>query len=188
MCIFPPQDHELSHFSWGNQLSLKEDPESKGIDVRARMVEYFNKYYKASRMALVIQSQESLESVEKLVRDYFKDIPTEVNNDPTPEQIDEEKLVEELKSNTNVFANKEYPFTRETMNNLYIMDAIEDGHTLKLIYTLPPVARLYKLKPLHTLGSILGYEGTNSLIRFLIKKKLVLEVRWHIERESTKVL
>ena len=169
------KNHPFSSFSWGNFKSLVELPKSNNIDVRAKMVEFFNKHYKASRMSLVIQSQESLDSVEKLVRKYFKDLPTEVNNELTPEQIKEDELIKDLLSNTNVFARKDYPFEEETMNKLYVMDSIEDGHTLKLIYCFPPVMHLYKLKPLHTLSSILGYEGSNSLIRYLFKKKLILE-------------
>ena len=174
VCSLAKSDHPASNFMYGNYKSLLEGRDVN--DVRNRMVEFFNKHYKASRMSLVVQSQESLDAVEKLVRQYFKDLPTAPNDEPTPEQLDETALIRDLLSNHNVFARKEYPFAKETLTNkLYVIEPIEDTNTLKLVYCFPPLVNLHKLKPLHTLGSILGYEGSNSLIRYLIKKKLVLE-------------
>ena len=165
--------HPASQFFYGNYKSLLEGRDVN--EVRNRMAAFFEQHYKASRMSLVVQSQESLDAVEKLVRSYFSNLPTAPNNDPTPEQLNEAELIRDLLSNTNVFAKPDYPFVKETMNHLYVVEPIEDANTLKLIYCFPPLVHLHKLKPLHTLASILGYEGTNSLIRYLIKKKLVLE-------------
>lgn len=173
VCYLAKNDHPASNFLYGNYKSLLEGRDVN--EVRNKMVEFFGKHYKASRMSLVVQSQESLDAVEKLVRQYFKDLPTAPNDQPTPEQLNETELIRDLLSKSNVFARKEYPFAKETLNQLYVIEPIEDTNTLKLIYCFPPLVNLHKLKPLHTLSSILGYEGSNSLIRYLIKKKLVLE-------------
>lgn len=176
---FAKSDHPVSKFAWGNQMSLVDVPKSNGIDVRSRMIEFYNEHYKADRMSLVVQTQENLDLVEKLVRQYFKDLPSEKDKKSTFKQTDEfneQVLVEKLISNKDVFSNKDYPFTREAMANLYIMNAVEDNHNLKLVYFFPPVAKLFKLKPLKTLSSILGYEGKGSLTTFLVKKKLITEL------------
>jgi secreted Zn-dependent insulinase-like peptidase len=130
-------------------------------------------------MSLVIQSQESLDSIEKLAREYFKDIPTELNDNEKlikiDEVINEKELIKNLIEIKDPFKIKDFPYSKETMNNLYLMESIEDCHSLKLIYCFPPVAKLFKFSPIHYLSSILGYEGENSLISYLIKNKLVLE-------------
>ena len=40
-CHTARQGHILNRFSWGNALSLKEQPQQAGIDVRRQLLQYY---------------------------------------------------------------------------------------------------------------------------------------------------
>lgn len=67
-------DHPINKFSWGNRKSLITDPTAKGLDIRKKLIEFFNKYYKPENIVVVVQSQESLSNLEEWTANVFAEV------------------------------------------------------------------------------------------------------------------
>ncbi|CAB1097976.1 unnamed protein product [Ectocarpus sp. CCAP 1310/34] len=65
---------ELCKFCWGNLHSLREEPQSKGVDVRQELVDFHAKHYRASAMQLVVQGGQTLDELQALVLSTFSGI------------------------------------------------------------------------------------------------------------------
>lgn len=68
-------DHPLCSFSTGNLETLKKVPESKGLNTRDMMIDFYQRYYSANVMKVVVYGKESLEKLEKWVVDKFSEVP-----------------------------------------------------------------------------------------------------------------
>ncbi|CAM9400370.1 unnamed protein product, partial [Ectocarpus sp. 4 AP-2014] len=66
-CHTCKRDHPYSKFCWGNLYSLREEPQSKGVDVRQELVDFHAKHYRASAMQLVVQGGQTLDKLQALV-------------------------------------------------------------------------------------------------------------------------
>ncbi len=66
--------HPYCHFATGNLESLKIQPESRGINVRDKFIEFYEKHYSANRMKLVVLGRESLDLLESWVAEFFSGI------------------------------------------------------------------------------------------------------------------
>ncbi len=108
-------------------------------------------------MTLVLQSQETLEALEKLAVENFSKVP---NN-----SLDKE-----------TFAHLERPFDTPDFHKLYKVAPLENTHSLELIWSLPPVLDKYRAKPLEYLAWIIGHEGKGSLILYLRKQVWALSL------------
>jgi nardilysin len=64
-----------SKFSWGNKRSLWDQPAAAGIDVPARLQQYYKQQYSAERMALVVLGGQPLEELEEWVGELFGGVP-----------------------------------------------------------------------------------------------------------------
>ena len=72
----------MNHFNIGNKKTLRDDPIKKGINVREELVKFYEKYYSANLMKLVILGKETLEKLENYVRELFEPVPNR-NSPPT---------------------------------------------------------------------------------------------------------
>ncbi|PIK59766.1 putative nardilysin-like [Apostichopus japonicus] len=77
MCV---NDHPMGKFMWGNTESIKTRPAEQGINVYQRLREFRERNYSSHYMTLVVQSQETLDTLESWVKASFSDIPN--NNLP----------------------------------------------------------------------------------------------------------
>ncbi|RWS23762.1 nardilysin-like isoform X3 [Leptotrombidium deliense] len=75
-------DHPLSKFSWGNKETL-----SKNVDVHKYLVDFWKKYYVASNMALIIQTEHDLEKISDLVTELFQAVPSKNGLESVPEIV-----------------------------------------------------------------------------------------------------
>jgi insulysin len=67
--------HPYCHFSTGNYEVLKTLPESKGVDVRAKFMDFHGKHYSANRMKLCVLGREPLDLLESWVVEFFSSVP-----------------------------------------------------------------------------------------------------------------
>ncbi|GBG26802.1 Insulin-degrading enzyme [Hondaea fermentalgiana] len=67
LCRTARKGHPLSLFGWGNLRSLREDPAAAGVDPLKKLREFYNKYYVAPNLKLVICAPLSLDELERLV-------------------------------------------------------------------------------------------------------------------------
>ena len=143
-------------FSTGNTSTL--NPNGNIDEPREALIKFFNDYYHACKMSLVIDSPLELDHIEKITREYFNDI--------TP---GDGKLLN--------YFNKDKPTYDDTnLKRYYTIESIIDKNKLKLQWFLEPCMNKYKEKPLNYLSSLFGHEGENSLYSTLVADGLATEL------------
>ncbi|XP_013911896.1 PREDICTED: nardilysin [Thamnophis sirtalis] len=144
-------DHPMKKFFWGNADTLKHEPKENGIDTYTRLREFWQRYYSAHYMTLVVQSKEILDTLEKWVTEIFSEIP---NNDLTRP----------------TFGHLTDPFDTPDFPKLYRVVPIRKTHSLNITWALPPQEQYYRVKPLHYISWLVGHEGKGSILSYLRKK------------------
>ncbi|XP_077189880.1 nardilysin [Paroedura picta] len=144
-------DHPMKKFFWGNAETLKHNPKQNGIDTYTRLREFWQRYYSAHYMTLVVQSKETLDILEKWVTEIFSEIP---NNDLSRPE----------------FSHLTEPFDTPDFHKLYRVVPIRKTHSLNITWALLPQEQYYRVKPLHYISWLVGHEGKGSVLSFLRKK------------------
>ncbi|XP_071554221.1 insulin-degrading enzyme-like isoform X2 [Temnothorax nylanderi] len=67
-------DHPYSKFSLGNRETLSKIPKEKNINVRNRLLEFYETYYSANIMSLCVLGKESLDDLENMVVERFRNV------------------------------------------------------------------------------------------------------------------
>jgi insulysin len=141
---FYRKDHPANHFSTGNEETLK------GV-TQEEFVKFYNSYYSANRMCLVLLSNKGLDELESMAREYF--LPIKNNNLKAltydPHYLD---IVEDLR--------------------LIKCDPVKDLRELTLTFATPDYTRYYNVKPEALVGFCIGHEGKGSLLSYLKDKGL----------------
>nr|XP_056710677.1 nardilysin-like [Euleptes europaea] len=149
--------HPMRKFFWGNAETLKHQPMKNKIDTYARLKEFHKRHYSAHYMNLVVQSRETLDSLEKWVTEIFSQIP---NNDlPKP-----------------TFNHLQNPFDTPEFHKLYRVIPVKEIHSLSITWGLPPQAKHYRVKPLHYISWLIGHEGKGSVLSLLRKNFLAVSL------------
>lgn len=143
--------HPMGKFFWGNADTLKHEPKKNNIDTYTRLREFWMRYYSAHYMTLVVQSKETLDTLEKWVTEIFSQIPN--NGLPKPN-----------------FGHLTDPFDTPAFNKLYRVVPIRKIHALTITWALPPQQQHYRVKPLHYISWLVGHEGKGSILSYLRKK------------------
>ncbi|XP_037683172.1 nardilysin isoform X2 [Choloepus didactylus] len=143
--------HPMGKFFWGNAETLKHEPKKNNTDTHSRLREFWMHYYSAHYMTLVVQSKETLDTLEKWVTEIFSQIPN--NGLPKPN-----------------FGHLTDPFDTPAFNRLYRVVPIRKIHALTITWALPPQQQHYRVKPLHYISWLVGHEGKGSILSYLRKK------------------
>uniref|UniRef100_A0A803W797 Nardilysin convertase n=1 Tax=Ficedula albicollis TaxID=59894 RepID=A0A803W797_FICAL len=143
--------HPMKKFFWGNADTLKHEPKMNNIDTYTRLREFWQRHYSAHYMTLVVQSKETLDTLEKWVTEIFSEIPN--NGLPKPS-----------------FGHLTQPFDTPEFHKLYRVVPIRKVHSLTITWALPPQEQYYRVKPLHYISWLVGHEGKGSVLSFLRKK------------------
>ena len=143
--LFIKKDHPFGRFSTGTVETLKNTD-------REVLKEFYEKYYSANLMKLVLKSKLPLSTMEKWVRGIFSEVPN--NNVVKPAYTS---------SIYDVSQGAPYAYVRP----------ISEKQILILTFEVPSLYHFLKTKPQYILASILGYEGKGSLLSELKKKNLV---------------
>lgn len=67
-------DHPMSTFLWGNRRSLIDDTNAKGLDIRKMLVDFYETHYQPQNIVVVVQAQESLDSMSEWVDNIFSKV------------------------------------------------------------------------------------------------------------------
>ena len=138
--------HPLSKFSTGNIETLNiNSPRPLVDDVRS----FYEKYYQATNMALVLYGPQSLKELSLLAKRYFTEIP---NN----KSVDHQTF-------SSIFPPDLLPAKISVKPNKEI-------RTLSLIFPMPYSDDYIEEKPVVYLGHLLGHEGKGSLFSVLKEK------------------
>jgi insulysin len=107
-------------FRIGNLQTLKEVPESQGMNIRDMVVGFYHQYYSANQMRLVVYGKEPLDQLEQWVRDKFTAVPNQEL--PRP-----------------VFPSD--PFSKSQLRRCAEVVPIKDVKALTIYFPVPEVSR-----------------------------------------------
>lgn len=149
-------DHPYHNFNMGNSSTLSKVS-------RDTLEKWYREHYSANLMKLIVISSLPLDQLLNFVVEDFKGIP---NNNRQPFAIEKQALNEDA-----------------TGKMVYI-EPVKDTRTLTLVWELPPqFAKMKESQPTMLLCSILGHEGSESLLRQLKQENLAVELscgRYHM--------
>uniref|UniRef100_A0A5F9D8A2 Nardilysin n=1 Tax=Oryctolagus cuniculus TaxID=9986 RepID=A0A5F9D8A2_RABIT len=150
--------HPMGKFFWGNAETLKHEPKKNNIDTHTRLREFWMRYYSAHYMTLVVQSKETLDTLEKWVTEIFSQIPN--NGLPKPN-----------------FGHLTDPFDTPAFNKLYRVVPIRKIHALTITWALPPQQQHYRCWALALFGGNgeTGFEQNSTYSVFSISITLTDE-------------
>jgi insulysin len=135
--------HPFSRFGAGNLSTLKKPGL---LDALKR---FYTNEYSANRMALVVLGEESLDTLEQLVRDRFTEIP----NRQLPSSVTELSL----------FDMERLPFVVQSK-------PATESRRLTLLFPVPDTDAFIDRDPLRYIGHLLGHESEGSLLAHLKSK------------------
>ncbi|MGD9157063.1 MAG: insulinase family protein [Desulfobacteraceae bacterium] len=141
---FYKKNHPANHFATGDLETLK------GVK-QEEFIRFYNSYYSANRMSLVLLSSKSLDELESLARQYF--LPVK-NNHLKKIKYDPDYL-EKVKGFRLI---KRVP--------------VKDLRELTLTFSIPSYIKDYKTKPEMLIGFCMGHEGDGSILSLLKKEGL----------------
>ena len=135
-------EHPYNQFTVGS-LSTLSSPST-----RDDMLDFYQRYYSASRMTLVVVGDYSLLELKRMVVNRFALVP---NNGGKTETINEPLLTS----------------ASSTLPLILAVQAEKPIRQLRLTFPMPDLSNDYRTKPLSYIGNILGHEGEGSLLSLL---------------------
>ncbi|WP_407331031.1 insulinase family protein [Enterovibrio sp. 27052020O] len=138
--------HPFSKFSVGSAETLADH---EGSSIRDELIDFYRNHYSANLMAASITGPFTLDSLEELAEETFELIP----NHNLPLFIPDVPFVD---------APQRQQFIR--------IEPLKDVRKLTLAFSMPATDEHYRIKPLSYIASLLGYEGTGSVMSLLKHK------------------
>ncbi|TPP63358.1 Insulin-degrading enzyme [Fasciola gigantica] len=135
--------HEYSRFFSGNRISLFQSPCARSLNTREQLLEFYDQWYSANLMALVVLGKQSIDELKYCVDEKFKGIK---NN----------KVTEPHWTNT--------PWPEAVLKKKIYMEPLSDTHQLHLQWPIPDYSENYKSQPAAYVTHLLGHEGRGSLL------------------------
>ncbi|PSL16689.1 secreted Zn-dependent insulinase-like peptidase [Marinobacterium halophilum] len=143
--VFNPE-HHYSRFAVGSLETLSNSDDSK---IRDELIRFYQRYYSANLMTLSVIGPQPLDQLETLVRKHF----TAVENRKATAYVDQAPL-----------------FTDNSLPAQLNIETLRETRLLSLSFPLPPIREHWQQKPLYYLSSLIGYEGSGSLLSLLKEK------------------
>ncbi|MCD9457981.1 insulinase family protein [Marinibactrum halimedae] len=140
--VFNPS-HPSAKFSVGNLTTLADRPDST---VREDLLTFYDHFYSADQMALVVIGKESLDALQAMVEPRFN-------------QVRQANVLLERMSQP-LFSPGDLPLS------VYVQPEKEQ-RTLTLAFPVENPQPHFKAKPLNYIGNVLGHEGPGSIIDVL---------------------
>ncbi|MGB1238169.1 MAG: insulinase family protein [Pseudomonadales bacterium] len=141
-------EHPGSRFAVG---SLETLADNENGSVRADLLAFYQHYYSANRMTLVVLGKAPLDTLKQLVTEKFSAVENRRVSKPTIE-------VKRLPPNA-------LPMQLATQS-------IKDIRQLSLSFPMPPAKQYWRDKPMYYISSLIGYEGEGSLLALLKREGL----------------
>ncbi|CAI5492294.1 unnamed protein product [Closterium sp. Naga37s-1] len=146
---FCSPQHPFYKFNVGSLETLREVPEASGRDIRQELVAFYEKYYSANLMHLVVYGKDSLSSLRAMVESRFALIPNKALQQP------------DIPGD---------PCGPKYTKKLVRAVPVAEGHKLELVWPTPADQHLHRATPMRYLGHLIGHEGHGSLFALLKKK------------------
>lgn len=140
--LFNPE-HPAANFATGSLQTLAD---IEGHSVRDDLLAFYQHYYSANLMTLVVLGNRKLDDLQKMVESRFVQVP-----------------------NKNRMISSAYPslFLPKSLPVSINVKPVKELRQLTLAFPVPDYADKYKTKPLNYLGHFLGNESSGSLLALL---------------------
>ena len=135
--------HNWTQFSVGNLETLENTPDNP---IRPDLIEFYNRYYSANLMTLVVSAPLSLVDLETLVTHQFSGIKN---------------------SKAKPFTDGVPLFTENELGKEIRIKTLKESRQLTLTFPVPPRENHWREKPLYFIANQIGYEGKGSLLSYL---------------------
>ena len=133
------QAHPYSQFTVGSLETLADRPDSQ---VRDELLQFYNKYYSANIMRLVVLGSQSLDELEGLARPLFSQVPNHSY---------QRKVMK-----TPLFEPGQLPL-------LVQVQPLATQQQLDVSFPVPDYRNEYRVNPSSYLSNLVGHEGAGSL-------------------------
>ncbi|MEM5535013.1 insulinase family protein [Neptuniibacter pectenicola] len=140
------QENSYNHFAVGNLETLHNDEKRP---IRNELIDFYNQYYSANVMTLVVLGKEPIEQLDALVRSKFSSVKN--------------RNASEFSTDAPLFDKSKLPLQVN-------IQTVKDIHSLTLTFPTPENRSHWKAKPIYYISSLLGYEGKGSLLSYLKEK------------------
>ncbi|KAK5085689.1 metalloprotease [Lithohypha guttulata] len=144
--------HPHHHFSTGNLKTLKEIPESRGVQIRQEFIKFYEKHYSANRMKLVVLGKEPLDELESWVVGLFSN----VKNKDLPENR----------------WDGVQPLAKEQLQTEIFAKPVMESRALEISFPYQDEEGMYETKPSRYLSHLIGHEGPGSVLAYLKEQGL----------------
>ncbi len=138
--------HSHNKFSVG---SLKTLADRENSMVRDELIDFYQRYYSANLMTLVILGREPLAELKQMAVEKFSAVKN--------------RNVKPFEDNETLFKPGQLP------QQLFI-EPVKDIRSLTLTFPIPEFRSKWQQKPLYYISSLVGYEGKGSLLSYLKEK------------------
>lgn len=159
-------EHPAANFTWGNLQTLKH-----GID-REKLYqivhEFRRKFYRSNLMNICIQSSMEHDALQRMIVKYFADIKPEYGTILKPISID---------AFADVFMPKFY-------RKMCYVKSTTKKRKLFLTFLLPSLEKNYLDRSVEYLAYLLDYEGQHSLMSYLKRQGLAINLSTKIGNRS----
>jgi len=135
--------HNWTQFAVGNLETLENTTENP---IRPDLIDFYNRYYSANLMTLVVIAPLSLEELEDLVIERFYDVKNR---------------------HAKSFSDGVPLFTQKELGREIRIKTLKESRQLTLTFPTPPRESYWREKPLYFIANQLGYEGQGSLLSYL---------------------
>jgi len=143
------ENHPYNKFGSGNKETLHHP------SIRDDLLKFYNQYYSSNLMKLVIYGKEDLSTLEKYAQEMFSAVPN---------------------FNTKHSQIIEPAFTRNNLGNFWKIAPIKDKDVLEFAWILENLEPHYRNNPASYISHLVGHEGPNSLLSYLIDQGFATEL------------
>jgi insulysin len=142
--------HPFCHFSTGSLETLKTIPEAKGVNVRDKFIEFYEKHYSANRMKLCVLGREPLDVLQAWAVEHFSPVK---NKDLAPNRWEDE-----------------VPLTKDQLGTQIFAKPVMDTRELTLTFPFIEQDHLYDSQPSRYISHLIGHEGPGSIMSYIKSK------------------
>ncbi|KAJ2818503.1 metalloprotease, partial [Coemansia furcata] len=140
--------HPYSWFPTGNTETLKGAAEELGLDLREELIKFYQKYYSADIMRLVVVGNHSLDTLSEWVASKFSDIKSNGDTKPTFDI---------------------HPIGEPELGKLIHYQTVRENYELTLQFSLPELKSTYGEKPSAYISALLNHREPGSIYSVLRK-------------------
>lgn len=168
-------DHPFAKFGWGNNKSLLELPAMMGVDPMKELRIFYERYYYAANIRLVICSAYTLDEMQEKVASQFSKVPALPRDVSGPFRlpIEPEKVSVWDSKYRSPISDAGFPLDNvRGLCKIFRIVPVKEKHSISITWQIPSVEAQWRVKPSDYLSHLLGHEANGSLLSYFRSNSL----------------